>query len=152
MDVDSEPIPEATFADCLARLPQVCIEVVVVDDGGVLLARRTNSPAAGEWFWPGGRLYKGERLEAGARRVAREELGLEVTVRRRLGVQEHFWDEASVGDVGTRHTVNVVFEVSPTGGLDVSLDDQHDGWRLLAEPDPDLHEYVCRYVERYDLL
>lgn len=152
MDVHSERIPEDTFADCLARLPQVCVEVVVVHDGGILLARRTNSPAAGEWFWPGSRLYKGERLEAGARRVAREELGLDVTVRGRLGVQEHFWDDASMEGVETRHTVNVVFEVTPTDGLEVSLDDQHDGWRLLEEPDPTLHEYVRRYVERYDLL
>lgn len=83
--------------------------------------------------------------------MSREELGLDISVRNRLGVEEHFWDEASMEGVETRHTVNVVFEVSPTGGLEVSLDEQHDDWRLLQEPDPDLHEYVRRYVERYDL-
>jgi len=152
MDVRDDWIPEDVFAACLERLPQVCVEVVLTHDGGVLLARRTNPPAAGEWFWPGSRLYKGERLEPAARRVAREELGVAVAVERRLGVQEHFWETASPAGAGSRHTVNVVYEVSQTGALDVSLDDQHDDWRLVREPEQGLHEYVTRYLAEYDLL
>jgi len=151
MDVDDEWIPQEDFTTCVARLPQVCVEVVLTHDGGVFLARRTNPPAAGEWFWPGGRLYKGERLDATPKRIAHEELGLDVSVDRRLGVQEHFWDSAAPAGADSRHTVNVVFEVSPTDGLDVTLDDQHDDWQLLAEPDPSLHEYVRKYIERYEL-
>jgi len=56
-------VPESLFGRCLDRLPQICVEPLLVHDGAVLLARRTNEPAAGEWFWPGGRLYKGERLD-----------------------------------------------------------------------------------------
>jgi len=152
MDVHDEWIPEETFAECLDRLPQVCVEVVVTHDGGVLLARRTNPPAEGEWFWPGGRLYKGERLAAAARRVAREELGLAVELDGRLGVEEHFWETAAPDSADSRHTVNVVYEASPVDGLDVTLDDQHDDWRLLRAPDPELHEYVRGYVAAYDLL
>ncbi len=152
MDVHDDWIPEDVFAACLERLPQVCVEVVLTHDGGVLLARRTNPPAAGEWFWPGSRLCKGERLEPAARRVASEELGVAVTVERRLGVQEHFWEAAAPAGAGSRHTVNVVYEVSPTDALDVSLDDQHDDWRLVREPEQDLHEYVTRYLAEYDLL
>ncbi len=152
MDVHDERIPEDVFAACVERLPQVCVEVVLAHDGGVLLARRANPPAAGRWFWPGGRLHKGEGLETAARRVAREELGLAVAVGRRLGVQEHFWDTAAPAGAASRHTVNVVYEVAPTDGLEVALDDQHDVWRLLRTPEPGLHEYVQRYLSEYALL
>jgi colanic acid biosynthesis protein WcaH len=152
MDVHDERIPEGVFADYVDRLPQVCVEVVVTHDGGVLLVRRTNQPAEGEWFWPGSRLRKGERLGTAARRVAQEELGLEVSVDRRLGVQEHFWNSASPEGADSRHTVNVVYEASPVGGLEVTLDDQHDGWRLLRASESSLHEYVCEYLDTYDLV
>jgi colanic acid biosynthesis protein WcaH len=152
MEVHDEHVPESTFGACLAHLPQVCVEIIVAHDGGVVLARRTNEPARGEWFWPGGRLYKGERLDDAAHRIAREELGLAVTIERRLGVHAHFWDQSSVEGADSRHTVNVVYLVSPEDGLDITLDTQHGDWRLLQSPEPDLHEYVETYVSEHDLL
>lgn len=152
MDVDDEYIPEATFATCLDRLPQVCVEVVLERDGAVLLARRTNAPAAGEWFWPGSRLYKGELLDAAAHRVAREELDITVDLDERLGVHSHFWTESSVSGVSERHTVNVVFRATPAvPDPGVSLDEQHSEFRWLSEPEPELHEYVRRYIDEYEL-
>ncbi len=152
MDVHDEYIPEETFGACLSSLPQVCVEVVVAHDDGILLARRTNEPARDEWFWPGGRLYKGERIDEATKRVAREELGLRVTIERRLGVHEHFWDSASVDGADSRHTVNVVSLVSPAGEFDITLDSQHDDWQLVENADERFHPYVTEYLETYDLL
>lgn len=152
MDVHDEYIPEEVFGACLDRLPQVCVELVVTHEDGVLLARRVNEPAAGEWFWPGSRLYKGERLTDAVDRVARDELGLRVQTEQRLGVHEHFWDTTSVEGADSRHTVNVVYRVHPEDEFAVTLDDQHDDWRLLADPDPGLHEYVQEYLAAHDLL
>jgi colanic acid biosynthesis protein WcaH len=146
MDVHDEFVPEGAFADALRRFPQACVEVVFTDDRGVLLARRTNEPAAGEYFWPGSRLYKGERLTAAAGRVAREELGVDVEVGERLGVYEHFWDTASVAGVDSRHTINLVYRVRPTGDAEVTLDDQHDDYRFVTGPEPWMHDYVREYV------
>lgn len=152
MNVHDEFVPAETFGDCLAHLPQVCVEVVVSHDDGVVLARRTNEPAAGEWFWPGGRLYKGEQLDAAAERIASEELGLTVAIERQLGVHAHFWDTASVAGADSRHTVNVVFLVSPEDDLNITLDSQHDDWQLVNALDPSFHEYVREYINAYDLL
>lgn len=162
MEVHDEYIPERTFATCLERLPQVCVEVVVRtdvdddgdgDDVGVLLVRRTNEPAAGEWFWPGGRLYKGEHLDDAAHRIARAELDIEVHLEERLGVHSHFWTATSVAGVSERHTVNVVYRASPVeDDPDIGLDDQHDDYRWLTDPSAELHEYVRRYVREYGLL
>lgn len=153
MDVDDEYVPETTFATCLEHFPQVCVELVVERDGAVLLARRTNDPAAGEWFWPGSRLYKGEALEDAAHRIAREELDIAIDLVGRLGVHSHFWTESSVSGVSDRHTVNVIYRAIPANSDPViALDDQHSDYRWLAEPEPDLHEYVRAYVTDYDLL
>ena len=153
MDVHDEYVPEELFAAFTARMPEVCVEVVLDAPEGVLLARRTNEPAKGEWFWPGGRLYKGEKLEPAARRIAREELGIDVTVEERLGVYAHFWERSAVSGNASRHTVNVAFRATPVDpGFEIELDTQHDDDRFLAGPEADLHEYVERYVEENDLL
>jgi colanic acid biosynthesis protein WcaH len=158
MEVHDEYVPEETFREFVAEMPQVCVEVVVErEDGAVLLARRTNEPVAGEWFWPGSRLYKGERLADAAERVGREELGTTLAVGDRLGVYEHRWETSREGP--SRHTVNVVFRARfDDGGGDhgdgsegtaaVTLDDQHDAARFVHPRDVDdsYHEYVRRYA------
>ena len=153
MEIHDEYVPEELFAEFTARMPQVCVEVVLDTAEGVLLAKRVNRPARGEWFWPGGRLYKGETLESAARRIAREELGIEVTVAERLGVYAHLWETSAVAGNESRHTVNVPFRVTPADpGFSVELDAQHEAYRFLSDPDADLHEYVERYIEDNDLL
>ncbi len=148
MEVRDEHIPEETFAECLDRLPQACVEIVVESGDAVLLGRRTSDPAGGEWFWPGSRLYKGERLPAAAMRVGREELGIDVAVVDRLGVYSHFWDSTSVEGLDSRHTVNVVFRVRPTDDrFAVELDEQHDDYRWVDGIEPWMHEHVREYLE-----
>lgn len=146
--VDVEWIPEERFAEFVAAMPQVCVELFVEGEGGVLLAKRANVPAEGEWFWPGSRLYKGERLDEAAHRVAAEELGIGVELAGRLGVYEHFWETSDVVGSPSRHTVNVVFRAEPVEAEpEIELDDQHTEYRFVDSVEPDLHEYVRRYLE-----
>jgi colanic acid biosynthesis protein WcaH len=153
MEIHDKYVPEDLFAEFTARMPQVCVEVVLDTEEGILLAKRTNEPAKGEWFWPGGRLYKGEKLESAARRVAREELGIEVAIEERLGVYGHFWETSAVAREASRHTVNVVFRVTPAeSGFEIELDGQHEDYRFFSKPDPDFHDYVRRYVCDHRLL
>lgn len=43
----------------------------------LLLVKRANDPAKNQWAFPGGRVERGEKLEAAARRELLEETGLE---------------------------------------------------------------------------
>lgn len=145
MEVHDDHVPTERYAAFVEEMPQVCVEVFVEMDDGVLLTKRTNEPAEGEWFWPGSRLYKGEELEAAAHRVAREELGIEVELHGRLGIYAHFWETSAEGP--SRHTVNVVYRATPTDpGAEVALDDQHSAHRLVDGSEPGLHEYVEAYL------
>ncbi|MFB6227499.1 MAG: NUDIX domain-containing protein [Halobacteriales archaeon] len=153
MEIHDEHVSEDLFAEFTARMPQVCVEVVLETEEGILLAKRTNEPAKGEWFWPGGRLYKGEELEAAARRVAQEELGIDVAIEERLGVYAHFWETSAVAGEASRHTVNVVFRVTPADSeFEIELDDQHEAYRFLSEIEVERHDYVHSYIEENGLL
>jgi colanic acid biosynthesis protein WcaH len=152
MELRDEHIPEETFATCLEHMPQPCVDLVVEYENGILLTRRTNEPAKGEWFWPGSRLFKGERLDDAARRVARDELGLDDVTIERLGVSEHFWDESSVEGLESRHTVPVVYRATPDQEQPVMLDTQHSEYCVVTAPPAGANRYVEEYFERFDLV
>ncbi|MEF8974011.1 MAG: NUDIX domain-containing protein [Haloarcula sp.] len=151
MELHDQHIPTETFATCLDNMPQPCVDLVVEYEGGILLTRRQNEPAKGEWFWPGSRLYKGERLDDAAVRIAREELGLRSVATERLGVSEHFWDTSSVDGVDARHTIPVVYRVVPDDGAEITLDAQHDAYRVVTEAPADANRYVTEYFERFEI-
>lgn len=92
------------------------IELVGVDDPGVVLVARRHSPLG--WALPGGFVDRGESCPAAAVREAREETGLEVTLRALLGVY------SDPGRDPRGHTASVVYvgqaEGEPIGGDDAA--------------------------------
>lgn len=68
----------------MADIP--CVGAVVFDtDGRLLLVKRANPPAQGQWSLPGGRQEAGESPAEGVIREVREETGLVVEVQREVG-------------------------------------------------------------------
>jgi colanic acid biosynthesis protein WcaH len=148
MPIDDTRVPDDTYREFVSRMPQVCVEVVLVTEEGILLAERKNHPRV--WFWPGGRLYKGETVEAAARRIATDELGIEVELGESFGPYAHFW--RGERDEPSRHTVNVPFLATPRhGAFEISLDDQHGDYRFVDSVEPWMHRYVRRYLEELPL-
>lgn len=141
------PIPPGEWETIVRNVPVVSVDLVVRHDGDVLLGKRTNEPARGEWFVPGGTVFKHERLEDAVHRVARDEVGVEITVDRLLGVYEHFYDEAELDDVGGKHYVPVGFLVTAEERA-LSPDDQHAEVRWFTPPfdSLELHPYVRAYL------
>lgn len=66
--------------------PRVVAAVIVEHGGRLLLQQRAMEPRTGFWTFPGGFLEIGERPEDGAVREAKEEVGLDVTIRSLQGV------------------------------------------------------------------
>jgi colanic acid biosynthesis protein WcaH len=121
------------FLEVVDRAPLVSIDLVVRGaDGRVLLGKRTNEPAKGCWFVPGGRIHKNERLEAAFRRICLDELGktFALSDARFLGVFEHFYatNFAEKPGVGT-HYVVLAYELTPAGLPEKLPPDQHGEYR-----------------------
>lgn len=116
-------IPQDKYDEIISLIPIVCVDVAIVYDSKILLVKRRDEPAAGEWWLPGGRLYKGETLEDCALRKAKEETGLECVA----GPMIYY---ASI-DFGTVHSVNFCYLLSASDDR-VRLDDTclEFGWAV----------------------
>ena len=107
----------------------------------LLLGRRTNRPAQGYWFAPGGRICKDEGLDAAFRRVSEAELGrsFERSGARLLDVYEHFYADSVFGDgeqhPGTHYVVlGYLLDIEEGDSLCPPAD-QHDGYRWWSLDD-----------------
>ncbi|OYR50328.1 GDP-mannose mannosyl hydrolase [Halorubrum sp. Ea8] len=144
--MDGNWIPDDEWATIVANVPIVSVDLVIRRDGGVLLGRRTNDPAKGYWFVPGGRVLKGESRREAVHRVASEELGLEVEIVESLGAFEHRYDTADVPGVDSKQYLANGYVVDVVSG-ELTPDDQHDEFRVFRSPPDPCHEYVRAYVE-----
>lgn len=165
---DDGPVPDDDWRAIVEHVPLVSVDLLVRDGSGVVLGERTNEPAKGEWFVPGGTVFKGERLEEAVHRVAREELGTDVDVEERLGTYEHFYETSDVPGVDGKQYLATAFVVTPVGSGTGAAgsesesgpesrsdatpwtaapgDDQHAEFRTVEGDEEGLHPYVRRYL------
>jgi len=139
-----EWLPEAEWEQVVRSVPIVSVDLVVVHDGGIVLGRRTNEPAKGTWFVPGGRVHKDERFATAVHRVAEMELGVDVEIERRIGTYQHFYDVSDVAGA-SKHYVAVGFVVSPQS-TDFDPDGQHNSLQTFDTVPPETHEYTRAYL------
>jgi colanic acid biosynthesis protein WcaH len=149
----TQRLPPERLLAVVRDSPMASVDLVVRNPAGeVLLGRRTNRPAQGTWFVPGGRVLKGERLTEAFARIAREELGrsMELEAATPLGVYEHFYDDnfAGVPALGT-HYIALAYAVESALELTRLPDAQHTAYRWLSEPallaDPEVHAHTKAY-------
>ncbi len=58
--------------------PKVAVGAVIIEKNKVLLVKRKNPPAQGEWAIPGGKVRWGETLREALKREMKEELNVEI--------------------------------------------------------------------------
>src|SRR5215470_19822082 len=83
------------FAQVVRNTALVAIDLIIRDpDQCVLVGLRTNEPARGKWFVPGGVVRKYERLAVAFARIVKAEIGLEASIddAKFVGVYEHLYD------------------------------------------------------------
>ncbi|MXR40783.1 NUDIX domain-containing protein [Halobaculum sp. WSA2] len=148
MSEEERPIRPNDWRTIVEHVPLVSVDLVVEHDGGVLLGKRENEPAKGEWFVPGGTVLKNESRREAVDRVAAEELGEPVVVEESLGTFEHFYDASEVDGVDSKHYVATAYRCrfkrdEPT----VVGDDQHSDITVFRPPFEGVHPYVRRYLD-----
>jgi len=109
--IDFYDDPEAPAATSIVPSANV---VVVNDDGGILLIRRSDND---NWALPGGAMDLGESLPDAAVRETAEETGVEVEITGLVGI---YTDPRHVilytSDNEVRQEFSVVFTARPVGG------------------------------------
>ncbi len=103
----------------------------VVDDGAVLLGRKTRGFGEGLWNGPGGKVEPGEGIEQAAIRETREEVGVSPTALRKVAVLDFYFPDAPAGS-GWSQRVHV-FLAGGWGGSPVETDEMCPKWFPLDE-------------------
>jgi 8-oxo-dGTP diphosphatase len=113
-------LPKEEFDWIFSRVARLCVEVVILTPGQeVLLARRDIPPNLGAWHIPGGTVLFGEPVAEAVKRVARDELGLEVAVGELLGYIEYpsHYNNGLDSPVGLAFQADVIPSLPDANGL-----------------------------------
>lgn len=142
-------VDQQEYERFIAVFPRVCVDILVRDERGrVLLLRRTNEPAMGQWWFPGGRIHIGEtRLDA-ARRKLREECALDSPALRELTSRDLFFDTPN----GRHHDVTIVFCLDVTDCVNIITDAQSSAYQWFEQDSCrglNLHPYVEEIIAAY---
>jgi colanic acid biosynthesis protein WcaH len=146
-------LSDEDFLQIVRLAPLVSIDLIIRDASlNVLVALRTNEPAKGVYFVPGGCIRKHETIENAFMRILTAEIGCSASFAeaRFLGAFEHFYTTNRFGFPGTgTHYVVLAYEVQFDHLPSVTLDGQHSAYRWMNEAElqaaTDVHENTKAY-------
>jgi ADP-ribose pyrophosphatase YjhB (NUDIX family) len=77
--------PREVFEQLLEYMVIPTFDLVIeIDQQGIILVRRTIAPYQRQWALPGLRMLKGETIDDTLRRIAQQEVGLEIDPRQKV--------------------------------------------------------------------
>lgn len=85
-------LTDEEFLFCYSRVPCLCIDFVIVQEGGVLFAKRTIEPFKGYWTLPGGIWRYKEPIDEACVRLLSSELGIICVAKKQVGHIHHLHD------------------------------------------------------------
>jgi colanic acid biosynthesis protein WcaH len=136
-------IPEKLYHQILTNLPIACVDIAIVAQGSVLLVKRNDAPAKGQWWVPGGRVLKGEMMRDTAMRKAREEVGVECHVGPIIHTAETIFPDGP-NEIPV-HSINSCFFLYPVSqDFEPQLDNHHTDFQWVNHIPDGLHPYVER--------
>jgi len=140
-------LPFEEFKSIFSKVPRVTIEIVLVKNGGVVLTLRNIDPYKGYWHTPGGTLFYKEKVEDAVKRIAKDELGVEVKINKFLG----YWEVPEwTQENGFSHSIGLVYQVETLLG-DFTLNNQSSKMGIFDKiPDNTIQEQK-EFLEKLEL-
>ncbi len=92
------------------------VGAIIIQDGKVLLEKRSNKPFEGYWCIPGGHIEFGEHPEYAVRREVREETGLEIGSLTFFNYYSEYFEEMQWHAVALIFLAEAHGELSPQQG------------------------------------
>ena len=139
--IKDKPLSKKQFQEIYSTVPRLCVDVLIHQKNGVLLTFRKIKPS-GIWHIPGGTVLMNESLTESVKRVANNELGVEVEVVKLLGVID-FFPYSGLG-----HPITLVHLVKVIRGQ-ITLDDQASEYRYFQEPPVNMIQEHRQFLINY---
>lgn len=136
-DKENDYIPSTLYEQIEKRMPIASVEALIEFDGSLLFLRRNNQPAKGEWWFPGGRIRKGETFEQALRREVEEETGLEIISQRLIGVYSRIFQE--------RHDITIAYLCKCKEGK-ITINREHSEYGIFKTPPDSLHPFLVETI------
>lgn len=109
-------LSESDYNFIYSRAPRICVDLVIKTRKGIFLTKRDIQPYKGKWHLPGGRVRFRESIETAIDRIAKQEIGSPVVIKKLLGFMEF---PREVQDCNKRHSISLAFLVVPSFGVDI---------------------------------
>ena len=135
---ETDFIPTHIYNKIVKLIPIVSVEAAIQINGTFLLLKRNNQPAKGEWWFPGGRIKKGETLQQALIREVKEETGLTITQHKLINVYSRVFPE--------RHDITIAYHCRAEK-QEITLNNEHQEYKLLSNPPDGLHPYITQTIE-----
>lgn len=144
-------IPSEHYDQILKIMPIPCVDLVVQDrDGLILLLKRKNEPAKGQWWFPGGRVHYMETRHDAAIRKLKEECGLESTEFQEWGTFDIMLENPHSSSIA--HGITTVFFMRIDSHNGFQLDEQSitfdwktlDDWKKIT-----LQPFITNILELF---
>lgn len=130
-------IPTVLYNQIVRLMPIASVEAVIKMDNALLFLRRKNQPAKGQWWFPGGRIHRGESFEETLHREVKEETNLEVSSCKFINVYSRVFPE--------RHDITIAHLCKCKGK--VTLNNEHSEWKIFKNNPPNLHRYLFETIK-----
>lgn len=145
---NKRPFSPDEFKEIYSKAKRICVDLVIKNSDGVLLTLRDIEPYKGKWHLPGGTIYFDEDTHSAAKRLAKEELGVDVSVKKLLGVIEY---STSRQNGGFDDPIALVFECWIENGKNPSLDEQATRFGYFSDLPTDTIQEVQDFLDGLDL-
>jgi len=102
------------------------VAAFLVRDGRFLLSCRSSGPYSGKWEFPGGKIEPGETEEEAIIREIKEELGMDISTGKKMGVFTHDYPERTI-------EMTLIECVPENEEWQISSDGSHTDFRFVNE-------------------
>jgi len=148
---ESKSIPKGLYKKFVSLMPICCVDMVFWSEGKVYLFKRAYAPAKNKWWLVGGRILKGEKLKDAVVRKAKEEIGINIKIRKMIGVYEAFFSanrfDTQAKKYGS-HSISICFLVEPKGkNFKLRLNGEYKGYKAINKIDKNLHPLIQTVLE-----
>lgn len=143
-------IPILTYTEIHKLMPIVCVDCVISRDDKILLIKRKLEPMKDDWWFPGGRLLRNERLVKAVPRIIGNEIGAIGNTRPvLLGTDETTFDADPFGHGAGTHTINFVYACE-IAYMQIVLDKDHSDYSWFSYEE--IYKSMDPYVKRFTAL
>jgi len=146
-------LPPDIFKLIAKNTPLICIDLILENNGLVLLGKRLNSPAKNFYFVPGGRIYKNETFLEALKRIVLEEINLEMVdiSYSLLGLYEHRYEENYFEDPSFNSQYFVIALKCEIEKINYLKNEQHEQFLWFNKNDllasREVHNYTKSYFD-----